>query len=90
MKSDGTQLAVLHGLLADETNAIIQYVACSETCDNTDHAELHKAILEMHNDFPTWLRQRIAFLDDASVAAQSSPALKCMVANIGKPPQEKK
>jgi bacterioferritin (cytochrome b1) len=67
MKSNGTQLTVLPGLLADEINAIIQYVAYSETCDNSDHAELHKAILEMHNDFPKWLQQRIAFLDHASV-----------------------
>lgn len=67
MKSNGTQLKVLPGLLADEINAIIQYVAWSETCDNSDHAELHKAILEMHNDFPKWLQQRIAFLEQASV-----------------------
>jgi hypothetical protein len=67
MKSKATQLKVLPGHLADEINAIIQYVAWSETCDNSDHAELHKAILEMHNDFPKWLQQRIAFLEQASV-----------------------
>ena len=68
MKSNGTQFTVLHGHLADEINAIIQYVAYSETRDNSDHTELHKAMLEMHNDFPKWLQQRIAFLDHASVA----------------------
>lgn len=67
MKSNGTQMTVMHGLLADEIGAIIQYVTGSKNCDNSDHAELHKAVLEMHNNFPKWLQQRIAFLDHASV-----------------------
>jgi|GEM_PF-7118858 len=67
MKSNGTQLTVLHGLLANEINALIEYATCSRTCDGSDHTELHKAILEMHNDFPRWFQQRIAFLDHASV-----------------------
>jgi bacterioferritin (cytochrome b1) len=65
MKSDRTQFILLHGHLADEIIAIIQYVAYSETCDNSDHAELHMALLEMHNDFPKWLEKRIAFLENA-------------------------
>jgi hypothetical protein len=30
---------------------------------NSNHANFHKAILKMHNYFPKWLQQRIAFLD---------------------------
>jgi hypothetical protein len=30
---------------------------------NSNHANLQKAILKMHNYFPKWLQQRIAFLD---------------------------
>jgi hypothetical protein len=65
--NNGKQPTVLHGLLADEMGAIIQYVALCKTCGNSDHATLHKAILEMHNDFPGWLQQRIAFLDHVLV-----------------------
>ena len=64
MKRDRTQSILVHGHLANEIIAIIQYVAYSETCDNSDHAELHTALLEMHNDFPRWLEQRITFLEN--------------------------
>ena len=68
MKSNDTQLKVPLGLPADEINAIIQYVACSGTCDINDHAELHRALLAMHDDFPTWLAARIVYLGHASDA----------------------
>lgn len=47
MKSNGMQLTVLHGLLAEEINPFIAYAACPGACDGSDHTELHKAILKM-------------------------------------------
>jgi len=37
--------------------ATIQYVGLFRGL--RDHAEFHKAIREMHNNFPRWLRQRV-------------------------------
>jgi hypothetical protein len=65
MDNHHMQETVLHGLLADEINAVIQYVEYSTKRDNSDHAELHQAILEMHNNFPTWLQRRIDLLEGA-------------------------
>jgi hypothetical protein len=48
VKITRTQFTLLHGLPADEIDVIIKYVACSETCGNSDHADLHKAILRMY------------------------------------------
>ena len=67
MKINEEQVTLLYGHLADEINAISEYVAFVGPCDNTDHGELHRAILDMHKDFPAWLAQRIAFMDHASV-----------------------
>ena len=68
MKNYDRQFTMLQGHLADEIGGIIQYVSGSQTCDNSDHIELHRALLEMHDDFPKWLQQRIAFLDQTPVA----------------------
>lgn len=66
MKDKNTELTMLHGLLAVEITAIIGYVQSSGNCDNGKHAGLHKAILEMHGDFPKWVQQRVACLEHAS------------------------
>jgi len=65
MKIDAIEFTMLHGL-ADEMDAVLQYAARSETCVSGDQTDLHMAILMMHDDFPEWLQQRIAVLDDAS------------------------
>jgi len=67
MEHDEKQSAMLQGLLADEIGGIIQYVATSGNCDNSDHSELHKAIIDIHNGFPGWVQQRIVFLNQAPV-----------------------
>jgi hypothetical protein len=59
MNNNATQATVLQGLMADEINAFIQYVEYSATRDNSDHAELHQAILEVYNDLPTWVQQQM-------------------------------
>jgi len=66
MESKGKPTPGLDGLISEEINAIIQYVTHSTTSDNSAHPELHKAILDMHDNFPTWVQQRVAFLDNAS------------------------
>ena len=65
-KTSDPQSPMLNSLLADEINAIIQYVACSESCDHGDHAEVHKVILEINVRFPDWLQPRIDYLNQAS------------------------
>ena len=66
MNDDVIQLLMLDGLLADEISAIIQYVASAEPGENNKHPELHKAILEMHNNPPTQLQHRIAIAENQS------------------------
>lgn len=62
---------MLQGLLADEISAGIQYVEYSAMSDNSDHVELHRALMEIHDDFPTWLQHRTDFLADIPVKYSS-------------------
>jgi len=56
----------LDGIISEEINAIIQYVSHSTTNDTSDHHQLHKALLDMHDNFPAWVQQRVAALELAS------------------------
>jgi threonine dehydrogenase-like Zn-dependent dehydrogenase len=47
----------------EPTDAVVK-ITCTTICGT----DLYKALLKIHNDFPQWLQQRIAFLDHASVA----------------------
>jgi hypothetical protein len=67
MKTKSSELSVLRGVLANEISAFAEYLASTERCDNSGHADLHKAILEMHDDFPKWLQQRIEFLEHTDI-----------------------
>jgi len=77
LENNGAQLIVLDGLLADEINATIQYVACSESDDNSEHVELHKALMEIHKDFANQLQKRIVFLDHTSVVNTIKESSQC-------------
>lgn len=66
MNNHRTRATVLQGLLADEIRAVIQYFKYSATRDNSNHAELHKALLEMHEEFPKWREQRVAIRERES------------------------
>ncbi len=77
MKHHDTKTIALYDLFSNEINATIEYVKDAKDGDNSGHLKLHEALLDMYNDFPNQLEQRLVYLDMASGTGTSTIESQC-------------